>query len=168
MKLDNKGFTLVEVLAVVVIIGILGGVAITGVLSAINTSKDASYNMMISDVVTASESMYNEVDFSDTDGSVFQYNNGGNTGIKIVISSNTINTNLQTLVSNGFLSGEENGNKEGSNKNNRIILNPKTRTDIGDCEITITKIVENNTTTYEVKSKSSDSKCPTSYEKQVK
>ena len=174
MKLDNKGFTLVEVLAVVVIIGILGGVAITGVLSAINTSKDASYNMMISDIVTASENMYNEVDFSDDadDGAVFQYNNGGNLGSKVVISSNTINTNLQTLVSNGFLSGEENGNKDkedASNKNNRIILDPKTRTDIGDCEIEITKTINNNnTTTYDVKSKSSDSKCPTSYKKQVK
>ena len=44
MKLNSKGFTLVELLAVIVIIAILGIIAIPGVMSNINDSRDASYD----------------------------------------------------------------------------------------------------------------------------
>jgi len=42
IKFDNKGFTLVEMLAVVVILSIVIGVATNGVISYINTSKEKS------------------------------------------------------------------------------------------------------------------------------
>ena len=42
MKMNNKGFTLVELLATIVLIGLVMGIATNGVLSSIETSKKRS------------------------------------------------------------------------------------------------------------------------------
>ena len=175
MKLNNKGFTLVEVLAVIAIIALLGAIAIPGVLSTINTSKESSYNIMISNIVTSSQSLYEEVSFGNT---IYRYNSTGITSDKVKIESNKITTNLQTLVSNGFLSGagvEDKKNssedEEGSSESgiNSKILDPNTKEDIGSCEIVITKETTNNKTKYTVAPASnSDEKCPTEYKKEVR
>ena len=168
MKLNNKGFTLVEVLAVIAIIALLGAIAIPGVLSTINTSKESSYNIMISNIVTSSQSLYEEVSFGNT---IYRYNSTGITSDKVKIESNKITTNLQTLVSNGFLSGAGVEDEEGSSESgiNSKILDPNTKEDIGLCEIVITKETINNKTEYTVKPASnSDEKCPTEYKKEVR
>ena len=172
MRLGNKGFTLVEVLAVIVIIAVLGGIAIPGVLSSINTSKDASYNIMISNIVSASQSLYEEV---DSGIELYQYTtSGGKRPNKVTISnsgsSNYISTNLQTLVSNGFLAGSNNDCSVDScsNKNKKILLDPKSKKDIGACEIKITRENNGDKVDYKVSKIGSNTDCPTSYEKEVK
>ena len=77
-KLNNKGFTLVEVLAVVVIIAVLGGIAIPGVMSAMETGKKSSKKAMIENIKTASQELYEELYYMD--GTLYRYN--GNTGNK--------------------------------------------------------------------------------------
>ena len=162
MKLNNKGFTLVEVLAVVVIIGVVGGIAVVGVLSSINSGKEASYKLMISDIVVACGVLYEEVEFGNN---VYKYDTNGSTSNKIGKSGTVININLQTLVSKGYLSGSENKIKgDGANHNKRIIIDPKTKEDIGNCEISIERI----NGTYFVKNISSDDNCPSEYVKEVK
>ncbi len=141
MKIDNKGFTLVEVLAVVVIIGILGGLTAKGVLSSINTGKEASYKLMINSIVTASQTLYEELEYGGS--TVWEYSYSNNkvekTETKVTINDdNTINTNLQTLVSNGFLSGSS-GFTDEDESGNKYLIDPKSKKNIGSCEIKITK-----------------------------
>lgn len=165
MKIDNKGFTLVEVLAVVVIIGILGGLTAKGVLSSINTGKEASYKLMINSIVTASQTLYEELEYGGSTIWRYEYN-GKNIikGDKVTINTNTntINTNLQTLVSNGFLSGSS-GFTDEDESGNKYLIDPKSKKNIGSCEITITKSNDKSNDIYLVKPVDSDPICPNKY-----
>lgn len=162
-RLDNKGFTLIEVLSVVVIIGIIGLISVPSVISILNIGKDSSYDILVKDITVAAIQLHEEVSFVGTN--LYHYNTGGNTWVDIQ-SSNDITVNLQTLVSNGFLTGTNNPDKNGENNNLKIITNPKNGKDIGSCKIKIKKIVEDNyNTSYTiVPDNSSDSFCPTDKE----
>ncbi len=157
-KMNNKGFTLIEVLAVIAIIAILGLIAVPGVLNSINNSKDESYRIMISNIKTASQTLYEEIDY--VKGSIYQYNtNGIKTASLVKITNSSMTVNLQTLVSNGLLTGTA-STKEG--KKILILINPKDGQNIGSCQIEIKK--ETNITTgkvnYKITSVSSNSSCP--------
>ena len=169
--MDNRGFTLVEVLAVIVIIGVVSGIAAPGVLSLINTSKNKSYDIMIDDIRVASEKMYEEVEFLGVSNGndiiveeIALYNMGGKDtdSVKINIASKVMEINLQTLVGNGFLTGSSNDGS-GSNENKRVIKEPRNNEDIGDCVINITKVVNevNNKVCYKIESHEDNAnKCP--------
>lgn len=161
MKIDNKGFTLVEVLAVVVIIGILGGLTAKGVLSSINTGKEASYKLMINSIVTASQTLYEELEYGGSTIWNYSYSNNKveKTEPKVTINDdNTINTNLQTLVSNGFLSGSS-GFTDEDESGNKYLIDPKSKKNIGSCEIKITK----SNDIYSVAPVGNDPICPKKY-----
>ena len=141
--MNNKGFTLVEVLAVVAIITILGLVATPSVLSMINTSKNSSYDIMVDNIRIAAEEAYEEIEYFDS--KIYYYSVLGKENTLVLLDDNKIIVDLQTLVGNGFLSGKNNDEYEGENKNKKIIINPKTNNDIGICEIEVTKKVNDST-----------------------
>lgn len=168
-KLNNKGFTLIEVLAVIAIIAILGLIAVPGVLNSINNGKKSSYNIMISNIKTASQTLFEEVNYTNTE--LYQYNSNGiksTTKVKTEKVYNNkndssiaqIQTNLQTLVSNGYLKGTT---KEENNEKILLLINPINNENIGFCKITIRKITDSNLeekTTYEIISDNTNSSCP--------
>lgn len=161
MKIDNKGFTLVEVLAVVVIIGILGGLTAKGVLSSINTGKEASYKLMINSIVTASQTLYEELEYGGS--TIWEYSYSDNEvkkeeNKKVEVNNKIINTNLQTLVSNGFLSGSS-GFTDEDESGNKYLIDPKSKKNIGSCKITITK----SNDIYSVAPVGNDPICPKKY-----
>lgn len=51
--MKRNGFTLVEVLAVIIILGIIGVIVMPAVTGSINDSKDELYNMQISNIIEA-------------------------------------------------------------------------------------------------------------------
>lgn len=164
MKIDNKGFTLVEVLAVVVIIGILGGLTAKGVLSSINTGKEASYKLMINSIVTASQTLYEELEYGGSKILEYSYSNNKveKTGTKVEVNDKSINTNLQTLVSNGFLSGSS-GFTDEDESGNKYLIDPKSKENIGICKIKITKTNYHNKIIYKVEKNDTVNKCPDEY-----
>lgn len=161
-KINNKGFTLIEVLAVVAIIAILGIISVPNILKTINTGKEKSYEILIKDIKVAGQQLYEEIE--NVGSTIHYYNNCGidQENEKVNITGNKITINLQTLLSNGFLSGinqdtektEECVEDSDKNENNKIILNPKNDKDMGKCKITITKIKTSNNVEYKIKSES--------------
>lgn len=55
MKLNNKGFTLIEILAVVVLLGILGGVAVTGVNRYLEKARTQAYEALEETLYSATQ-----------------------------------------------------------------------------------------------------------------
>lgn len=161
MMLNNRGFTLIELLAVVAIIALLGGIAVPSVLSSINKGKNASYNILVSNIVTASSTLYNEVEYGGSDIYKYDGQSGNVSSERVVISGKSISTNLQTLVSNGFLTTGTTNESDGR----KILRNPMDDVNIGNCEIRIVKVVNGSSkkTSYRVEKVSGGSSCPASY-----
>ena len=171
-ELNNKGFTLVEVLAVIVIIGILGIVAIPNGLSTINNGIKATYDILVKDITIAGIGLYEEIDYMNS--TLYHYDTEGNTSTEIMIGkniegnaidTNSLEVNLQTLVSNGLLTSN-NTDIDGTNKNDKIITNPKTKENIGECRIIIKREVDEKfNISYQITNNSIDnSNCPTDSE----
>lgn len=152
-KLNNKGFTLIEILAVVAMITIISLIAVPSVLSVINTGKDSSYEVLMKNVNTASKNLFEEVEYMD--GTIYHYEIDGSKKGKIIIQDDEqdkyITTNLQTLVKNGFL--------EGTN-DSQSIINPQNNEILNGCEIKIIKVIKDNKISYEIKDLSRNDICP--------
>lgn len=142
-KLNNKGFTLIEILAVVAMITIISLIAVPSILSIINTGKDNSYEILMKNINTASKNLYEEVEYM-----------GELENIKIIKLdefNEYIEIELQILVKNGFL--------EVAN-DSKTILNPKTNEFIGNCQIKIIKVTKDDKITYKLESLSTNDICP--------
>lgn len=55
MKKNNKGFTMVELLAVIVILGVLGTIGVTATMKYLTQSRERSYRMMSQTIYEAYE-----------------------------------------------------------------------------------------------------------------
>ena len=60
MKLNRKGYTLIELLAVILIIGLILGFSTYGIINAFNTSKNKSLTISINSIKEAAETYATE------------------------------------------------------------------------------------------------------------
>jgi len=60
MKKKKNGFTLVELLGVIVILSLLVAITTPFILKALDAGKNSSYEMLIDNIVTASKMYYEE------------------------------------------------------------------------------------------------------------
>ncbi len=131
LKLDCKGFTMIEVLAVIVIIAIIVGIAVPNVTQTVNSSKNSAENTMIENIITASQDLYSEIEFMDSE--LYDYGSNGIKGERLVINNhNGLRFHLHALIVNGFLSGV-------GDDDEKKLINPKTGQNLGDCYITLIK-----------------------------
>lgn len=170
-KLNNKGFTLIELLAAVVIIAILSIILLPNTMKTIQNGTNTGYNIFVKNIREASILLFEELEYTNSSLYYHDLTNGQtNNQIKLNKDKNnvTLTVNIQTIVSNGFLKASHNYDYS-TNKNNLILINPKTKKDVGDCEIIITKTkTKNNKVNYMLKNNSLNNKnCPTDkdYEK---
>ena len=70
-RLNNKGFTLVELLAVVVILAVVMGIAATAVLSSMNNSRKGSLQNSAKSVAQAFQTKYSESMVTGTSSSIY-------------------------------------------------------------------------------------------------
>ena len=152
--MNNRGFTLVELIAVVVIIGLVGGLAVPGILNSLDMGKKTSDRVLYSNIRTAMINMYEEVNYAGDN--VYFYDNDGKGGV--ISSGDVIDINVQTLVSNGFLDGVNNSDYT-VNKNHKVLFDSNNN-DIGSCVVKIEKKKNGNKFEYIV-SGSNENGCPT-------
>lgn len=127
--MNRKGFTLIEVLAVILIISIIGVLIAPGILDSLNDVKKTSCESLIKNIASAAESYYTECEYGDLSEDKYgEY--------KCSISNNTITISLGTLANTGFLKVSDIDANE-----KKIVLNPKTKENISNCNITIKKEV---------------------------
>lgn len=145
--MDNRGFTLVELLAVVCIVALVGTIAVPNILKSLDIGKDSSDRVLYGNIRTALQTMYEEIRYNEAE--VYSYTTSSATaGSNISIAvGDSITTNVQTLVGNGFLTGINNEDKS-VNKNYKIVLNSEGK-DIGVCEVKVTRKKDGNKYSYE-------------------
>ena len=109
-KMDNKGFTLVELLAIIVLLSIVMGIAGYSVIHIVEKSKDKDYQLLIENINNAVELYYQECKF---------------------VNNNCVSQlTLGELVQLGFLKGNET-----KSDNSYTIVNPYDNENISNCII---------------------------------
>lgn len=155
--MNRKGFTLIELLAVIVLIGIIGIITVPNLLETYSSSKEESYNLLVKNIVTASQNYYEECEYGDLSNTE-KYGS-----YACQINNNKIITTLGTLTNTGFLSITD---TDKTDKTKKVVLDPRSNNDMSTCQITIIKhIAENKKVTYTVESDGKDN-CPKTSEYQ--
>lgn len=164
--MNRKGFTLIELIAVIVMISLIMVIVVPNILDIVSESKETSYNTLVKNIVTSSEMYYEECEYGDL-SSTTKY---GSYACSIDTSTSTITIPLSSLANTGFLKVSD--TKEVAGKEVKVVLNPRNNIDISDCKIKIAKVKKTNTdengienikVTYKVTAESG-SDCPTTEE----
>ena len=132
-KLNKKGFTLVELIATIVVLALVVSISAYAITNIINSAKEKNYELLIKNIKDASETYYQECKYSD------------------ITCNDTVT--LQYLVDYGYLKG--NGTKD----NKMVIVNPKDNINIGECSIAI-KYEDGKLT---IEDKTNNDSCPKNY-----
>ena len=139
-KLNKKGFTLVELIATIVVLALVVSISAYAITNIINSAKEKNYELLKKNIKDASETYYQECKYSD------------------ITCNDTVT--LQYLVDYGYLKGNGTEDKKMENVNPKMkIVNPKNNKDIGECSIAVK--YENGKLTIE--SMSDNNSCPNDY-----
>ena len=108
--MNNKGFTLVELLVTIVLLAIIMGIGAFSITAIMDSSKEKNYQLLIKEIKSSLELYHQECMF---------VNNDCSSEVK-----------LGFLVDNGYLKGN------GGTEDNLGLVNTKTNDDIRDCLVT--------------------------------
>lgn len=117
--MNKKGFTLVELLATLIVLALVMSLGTYSITSIIKNSKEKNYKLLISNIKDAAESYYNECEYMPT----IKCNEKG-AGYQVTLSE---------LIASGFLKGNDE-----DDLNNKVI-DPRNNTDISNCIINISR-----------------------------
>lgn len=117
--MNKKGFTLVELLATLIVLALVMSLGTYSISSIIENSKEKNYELLISNIKDAAESYYNECRYMPT--MECSEVNGG------------YQISLSELVVSGFLKG--NSVDDSNNK----VVDPRDNNDMSNCIINISK-----------------------------
>lgn len=138
--MNNKGFTLIELIATIVLLSLVVGISSYAISGIIKKSREKNYDVLIENIRNAGEVYYQECKY------------GSNTNI-------TCNDNnrvkLGDLVKYGYLKGNSKKN------DNYTLVNPLNNNDIGECQI----IISYNNGSLIITSATSNDACPATYQR---
>ena len=158
--MNRKGFTLIELLAVIILIALIAVLIVPNALDTMTKGKEASYQILVKNIVTSAKTYYEECEYGDLSNST-KYGS-----YACQINNNTITTTLGTLANTGMLTISD---VDSEDKDKKVVLDPRdTKKDMSACQIKIIKVKSNVTddngitsskVTYKVEA-SSGSNCP--------
>lgn len=162
--MNRKGFTLIELLAVIILIALIAVLIVPNALDTMTKGKEASYQILVKNIVTSAKTYYEECEYGDLSNST-KYGS-----YACQINNNTITTTLGTLANTGMLTVSD---VDSEDKDKKVVLDPRdTKKDMSACQIKIIKVKSNVTddngitsskVAYKVEA-SSGSNCPTTEE----
>ena len=135
MHVNNKGFTLIELIATLIILALVMSIGAYSVINVINAAKRENYNLLIKNIKDAAQAYYQECRYGD------------------ITCNSDGNTSLGNLVNYGFLKGNSTDN------DNFKLINPNTEESISECVIKITS----DNGVINVIAVDPTGSCPTSY-----
>jgi len=113
-KLDNKGFTLVEVLAIVIILGVLIAIMIPNINNLINKNKEDSYKQLLKSFENAAKIYTSDYRYDIKLNTNNNCNDEGITELNVISISTTnlieSKISLNVLVTAGALEISKDGN----------------------------------------------------------
>jgi len=141
--MNNKGFTLIELIASILLLGVIMSVTAGTVVNLMESSKQKSYDLLIENIKIGAQGYFEECENQDPNDKTINScppieNNEDYTLEYFTVS-------LEELLNYGFL-------KSSSKRENvKIVENPKTNENINPCQIKITKEINksNYTVSYE-------------------
>lgn len=160
--MNKKGFTLVELLAIIVVIALISVLISPSIINLFGTSKDKTYEILINNIQKAAENYFQECEYGDLSSA--RYGTKACRIDKINDNKSKTEISLETLATFGMLKVTSVDEEQ-----NKVIINPKNNENINSCRIRITKeLIKNNQSIkkvqYTVESISSDTKCPSTYQ----
>ena len=148
MIMNKKGFTLVELLATIILLAIVLSLSSIAIIGIINSSKEKNYEQLISNIKDGAEVYYQECKYSN------------NSHISCNLNNSSYNISLGDLVRYGYVKGNS---KDGDDKFS--LVNSYDELDISNCIISVEykngKVVVTDKSSNSVSNKAS---CPTTSE----
>ena len=162
--MNRKGLTLIELLAVIILIALIAVLIVPNILDTMTKSKEASYQLLVKNIVTSAKTYYEECEYGDLSNRT-KYGS-----YACQINNNTITTTLGTLANTGMLTVSD---VDPNNKDKKVVLDPRdTKKNMSACQIKITKKREETNingiktikVTYIVTNEDNEDICPTTKE----
>ena len=124
--MNNKGFTLVELLMIIALLAIVILIAGPYIAEALDNSKKKSYDILLSNIKTSSITYFQECKY-----------NGSVIGCQVI--DNKLEVSLQELMDNGYLEGSTECNDTDCEN---VVKNPIDKVNIGSCIIQIKQVTK--------------------------
>lgn len=117
--MNRKGFTLVEILATITLLGILTVMGIVGYTRYVDYAKNKSYKFMAKSIATAAE----EYIMDTPSASVPTKTEDTGTGKKYVLKNdNSPSIDLETLIEEGYINGAADPDNKGHNCKGKVTI----------------------------------------------
>lgn len=147
--MNNKGFTLVELIATLLILALVMSIATYSITNIIRKSKEENYNLLIKNIRDGAEEYYQECKYSRE--TIYNMFNNDESDVNNFCDGSIT---LGELVTYGYIKGN-------SSENGNALVNPNNDENISNCQLKV--YYNNGNVSVEAVSSSVNDSCPSEY-----